>query len=116
MMYNKSNEKFEEGSHGQSNEESICRHWKRGFNLGRRGIYSEIVAGRKCAILTKWPLWPRKAQAGRLWEFGAAMSDFSRSFQPWEEGFRKGLYLAGVECVDRAEAPGWMDKMDNPRI
>lgn len=35
------------------------------------------------------------------------MSDFSRSFQPWEE-FRKGLYLAGVECEDNAEAPkGW---------
>ena len=36
------------------------------------------------------------------------MSDFSRSFQPWEDGFRKGLYLAGVECIDHAEAPdGW---------
>ena len=35
------------------------------------------------------------------------MSDFSRSFQPWEN-FNKGLYLAGVECVDDAEAPrGW---------
>ena len=34
-----------------------------------------------------------------------AMSDFSRSFEPWED-FSKGLYLAGVECVDDAEAPG----------
>ena len=35
------------------------------------------------------------------------MSDFSRSFQPWE-GFQKGLYLAGVECNEDAEAPdGW---------
>ena len=35
------------------------------------------------------------------------MSDFSHSFYPWEE-FRKGLYLAGVECRDDAEAPsGW---------
>ena len=26
----------------------------------------------------------------------------------WEDGFSKGLYLAGVECVDNAEAPdGW---------
>ena len=37
-----------------------------------------------------------------------AMSDFSHSFHPWENGFREGLYLAGVECVDDAEAPeGW---------
>jgi len=35
------------------------------------------------------------------------MSDFSRSFQPWED-FNKGLYLAGVECNNDAEAPdGW---------
>ena len=27
---------------------------------------------------------------------------------PTEDGFSKGLYLAGVECVDNAEAPdGW---------
>lgn len=37
-----------------------------------------------------------------------AMSDFSRSFQPWEDHFRKGLYLAGVECEVNAEPPiGW---------
>ena len=37
-----------------------------------------------------------------------AMSDISRSFKPWEDDFRKGLYLAGVECADNAEAPdGW---------
>ncbi len=30
------------------------------------------------------------------------------SFKPWENGFSKGLYLAGVECIDNAEAPdGW---------
>ncbi len=36
------------------------------------------------------------------------MSDFSRSFQPWEDNFSRGLYLAGVECSDDTEAPdGW---------
>lgn len=36
------------------------------------------------------------------------MTDFSRSFQPWEDGFSKGLYLAGVECPDDAQSPeGW---------
>lgn len=35
------------------------------------------------------------------------MSDFSHSFRPWED-FSKGLYLAGVECAEDAEAPaGW---------
>lgn len=36
------------------------------------------------------------------------MSDFSRSFHPWENHFTKGLYLAGVECAPDAEPPaGW---------
>lgn len=36
------------------------------------------------------------------------MTDFSRSFKPWEN-FSEGLYLAGAECVDEAEAPeGWV--------
>lgn len=36
-----------------------------------------------------------------------AMSDFSRSFEPWTN-FSEGLYLAGAECDDGAEAPeGW---------
>lgn len=50
----------------------------------------------------------KKNAAGQLAGIWGAMSDFSRSFQPWEDGFSKGLYLAGVECVDTAEAPdGW---------
>ena len=41
--------------------------------------------------------------------FWGAMTDYSRSFQPWEDGFSRGLYLAGVECADDAEAPeGWI--------
>ena len=36
------------------------------------------------------------------------MSDLSRSFRPWDD-FNKGLYLAGAECRDDAEAPeGWV--------
>ena len=43
--------------------------------------------------------------SGGIW---GAMSDFTRSFNPWED-FNKGLYLAGVECNDEAEAPeGWV--------
>ena len=45
---------------------------------------------------------------GNLAGIWGAMSDLSRSFRPWEDGFSRGLYLAGVECEDDAEAPaGW---------
>lgn len=51
----------------------------------------------------------KKDVNGHLVGIWGAMSDLSRSLKPWEDGFRKGLYLAGVECVDHAEAPdGWM--------
>ena len=37
-----------------------------------------------------------------------AMSDFSRSFLPWEDGFTQGLYLAGAEChADALPPEGW---------
>lgn len=50
----------------------------------------------------------KKDENGNLAGIWGAMSDFSRAFQPWEDGFSKGLYLAGVECADDAEAPqGW---------
>lgn len=47
-------------------------------------------------------------EQGNLVGIWGAMSDFSRSFAPWEENFSRGLYLAGVECRDDAEPPeGW---------
>lgn len=50
----------------------------------------------------------KKDEGGNFIGIWGAMSDFSHSFRPWEDGFRKGLYLAGVECVDGATAPqGW---------
>ena len=49
----------------------------------------------------------KKDQDGNIGGIWGAMSDFSRSFKPWED-FSKGLYLAGAECNDDAEAPdGW---------
>ena len=49
----------------------------------------------------------QKDENGNISGIWGAMSDFSRSFQPWED-FNRGLYLAGVECNDDAEAPdGW---------
>ena len=50
----------------------------------------------------------KKDENGKLLGIWGAMSDLSHSFKPWEDNFSKGLYLAGVECVNDAEAPlGW---------
>lgn len=49
----------------------------------------------------------KKDENGNIMGIWGAMSDFSRSFKPWED-FSKGLYLAGAECEGNAEAPeGW---------
>ena len=54
------------------------------------------------------PLAKRDEQ-GNFAGFWGAMTDFGRSFLPWENGFSEGLYLAGVECEADAEAPtGWV--------
>lgn len=49
----------------------------------------------------------KKDENGNICGIWGAMSDFSRSFMPWED-FNRGLYLAGAECENDAEAPeGW---------
>jgi predicted transcriptional regulator YdeE len=51
----------------------------------------------------------KKDEHGNLIGIWGAMSDFSRSFNPWEDNFTKGLYLAGVEVREDAKAPqGWV--------
>ena len=47
----------------------------------------------------------KKDENGNLVGIWGAMSDLSHSFKPWENNFSKGLYLAGIECGDNAEAP-----------
>ena len=42
----------------------------------------------------------KKDMKGNIVGIWGAMSDLSHAFNPWEDGFRKGLYLAGVEKVD----------------
>ena len=45
---------------------------------------------------------------GSLAGVWGAMTDMSRSFAPWTEGFTCGLYLAGVEVREAAVPPtGW---------
>ena len=49
----------------------------------------------------------KRDEQGNLVGVWGAMSDLTRSFQPWDD-FDKGLYLAGVECRNDADAPeGW---------
>ena len=41
--------------------------------------------------------------------FWGAMSDETRSFKPWTDGFSRGLYLAGLEVNEDAPVPdGWV--------
>ena len=50
----------------------------------------------------------KRDEAGNLVGVWGAMSDLTHSFMPWED-FNKGLYLAGAECIDGAQAPeGWV--------
>ena len=50
----------------------------------------------------------KRDEAGGLIGIWGAMTDFSRSFRPWDD-LSRGLYLAGAECRDDAEAPeGWV--------
>ena len=50
----------------------------------------------------------KRNESGQLVGIWGAMSDYSRKFKPWEDGFSRGLYLAGVECGDKAIPPeGW---------
>ena len=41
--------------------------------------------------------------------FWGAMSDETKSFMPWTDGFSRGLYLAGVEVYEDTPVPdGWV--------
>lgn len=94
-------------------------------------IFRNIVKESFCVIGKEGSSWEEDGWIQRLWananagfeqvarlaktdENGkpvgiwGAMTDFSRSFLPWENGFSQGLYLAGVECRDGVQAPdGW---------
>ena len=69
----------------------IARLWERA-----NGTFAEVA-----------PL-ARTNPDGSLAGIWGAMTDMSRSFLPWTEGFRRGLYLAGGECREDAQPPeGW---------
>lgn len=54
------------------------------------------------------PLAKRDSE-GNFSGFWGLMSDEGMNFRPWEDNFSRGLYLAGVEVKDTAQAPeGWV--------
>ena len=80
---------------------------KEGATSEGPGFLQKLWAEANAHFCEVEPLTKRDEE-GNLMGIWGAMSDFSRSFQPWEENFTKGLYLAGVECAEDAEAPaGW---------
>lgn len=80
---------------------------KEGSTLDGQGFIQKLWEDANAHFSEVQPL-AKKDENGNLIGIWGAMSDFTRSFKPWAENFSKGLYLAGVECVDEAEAPeGW---------
>ena len=80
---------------------------KEGSTLEGPGFVQALWADANAHFAEVQPL-AKTDDNGNLAGIWGAMSDLSRSFRPWEDGFSRGLYLAGVECADDAEAPaGW---------
>ena len=80
---------------------------KEGSTLDGQGFIQRLWEDANSHFDEVQHLAKRDAQGNIMGVWGA-MSDFSHSFMPWENGFSQGLYLAGVECNDDADAPeGW---------
>ena len=80
---------------------------KEGSTLDGQGFIQKLWEDANSHFGEVQPL-AKKDEYGDLVGIWGAMSNFSRSFKPWEDNFSKGLYLAGVECVDDAQPPkGW---------
>ena len=88
-------------------KESFVVIGKEGSTLDGDGFIQRLWANANSHFEEVQHLTKRDAN-GNIVGIWGAMSDFSHSFNPWED-FSKGLYLAGVECRDDAEAPdGWI--------
>ena len=56
----------------------------------------------------------KRDEAGNLVGIWGIMTDFSFAFQPWEDDFSKGLYLAGIEAEADAMPPEGWEKWNVP--
>lgn len=81
---------------------------KEGSTDSGEGFIQRLWEDANSHIAQVMPL-AKTSGAGELAGVWGAMTDFTRQFLPWEEGFSQGLYLAGIECRDDARAPdGWV--------
>lgn len=88
-------------------KESFVVIGKEGSTLDGQGFIQKLWSDAN-AHFDEVQTLVKKTASGNLVGIWGAMSDCTRSFKPWEDHFSKGLYLAGVECRDDAEAPeGW---------
>ena len=81
---------------------------REGSTADGEGFVQQLWAEANAHFDEVAPLVKRDENGGSV-GFWGAMTDFSRSFRPWEKDFSQGLYLAGVECNDDAQPPeGWV--------
>ncbi|MBQ4321098.1 MAG: AraC family transcriptional regulator [Oscillospiraceae bacterium] len=80
---------------------------KEGSTMDGQGFVQKLWEDANAHFDEVQPL-AKKDENGNLIGIWGAMSDCGHSFEPWEENFSKGIYLAGVECAEDAQAPeGW---------
>jgi hypothetical protein len=88
-------------------KESFCVIGKEGSTADGTGFVERLWAEANSHFAEAIHL-AKKDETGNYVGFWGAMTDFSRSFRPWEDHFSRGIYLAGVECADDAQPPeGW---------
>ena len=98
--------KMEKKKFERCEKESFAVIGKEGSSSDGAGFIQKLWDDANSNFEEVWHL-AKKDENGNIVGIWGAMSDFSRSFHPWED-FSKGLYLAGVECNEDAEAPdGW---------
>ena len=89
-------------------KESFTVIGKEGSTRDGEGFIQRLWADANANFSQVAPL-AKKDENGSLIGIWGAMTDVSRAFLPWEDGFSQGLYLAGVECEEAARAPeGWV--------
>ncbi|MCR5096728.1 MAG: GyrI-like domain-containing protein [Erysipelotrichaceae bacterium] len=87
-------------------KESFTVIGKEGSTLQGEGFIQKLYDEAN-AHFNEIAMLARKDEQGNLLGIWGLMSDFSRSYKPWEN-FNRGLYLAGVEVFDDSVAPaGW---------
>lgn len=88
-------------------KESFCVIGKEGSTFDGEGFIQRLWDDANSHFNEVAPLAKTDAE-GNIVGIWGAMSDVSRTFKPWENGFTQGLYLAGIECLVTANPPtGW---------